>query len=185
MYNTDSVAAETSTLKEQMEINARCTVPHFVWRCSKCERSVGLAHVFCSREAAPQSEPVRTPVRFASCRQWPRLMAGWNRKVATLRRQGIIIGTYPPPSLARQQRASDPSRQYTSMSWESIASREYLRYRKNTTLENSSCVLVWVVWKCLKTYTRYDSRLFTDLFSGTESTAQVTTRYALIKVLGQ
>jgi len=142
----ESFAAETSTLKEQKEINARCTVPHFVWRCSKCERSVGLAHVFCSREAATQSEPVRTPVRFASCRQWPRLMAGWNRKVATLRRQGIIIGTYPPPSLARQQRASDPSRQYTSMSWESIASREYLRYIKNTIVENSGCVLVWIVW---------------------------------------
>ena len=69
MYETGSVAAETSTLKEQEEINARCTVPHFVWRCSKCERGVGLAHVFCSREAAPQSEPVRTSVQFASCRQ--------------------------------------------------------------------------------------------------------------------
>ena len=74
LYDTDSVAAEISTLKK--EINARCTVPHFVWRCIKLERGVGLAHVFCSREAAPQSEPVRTPVRFASCRQRPRLMAG-------------------------------------------------------------------------------------------------------------
>ena len=29
MYDTESVAAETSTLNEQKEINARCTVPHF------------------------------------------------------------------------------------------------------------------------------------------------------------
>jgi hypothetical protein len=52
-YDAENVAADIATLKMQKEINARCRVPRFVSRCSKW-RGCGVAHVFCSREAAPR-----------------------------------------------------------------------------------------------------------------------------------